>query len=105
MARFSHVVDAMERERIHRPDGPGRQVSGAPTAGGATTPASRWGGDHLKAKALRWIARLGRHITGFAYRRLRVMEMTEHDRHLDHRYGPAGEPSRAAGAPPPRDRA
>lgn len=69
--------------------------SGAPVAGGATTPASDFGGHSWKARGLRFIARVGRRMTGFAYRALR--ELDEHQE----RKGPAGRPMRAAGAPPP----
>jgi hypothetical protein len=51
-----------------------RLNSGAPSAGGATTVHSRFGGSGWEAAALRMIARAGRRITGFAYRRLREMD-------------------------------
>jgi hypothetical protein len=73
--------------------------SGAPAAGGATTPGSRFGGRSLEARALRFVARLGRRMTGFAYRNLRRLEGHDHE----DRRGPAGKPHRAAGAPPPHD--
>lgn len=48
--------------------------SGAPEAGGATSHGSRFGGDTLKAKLLRMVARVARDIEAEAYRRLRDME-------------------------------
>lgn len=76
--------------------------SAAPLAGGATTPGSRFGGMSWKAQLLKLIARVGRHMTGFAYRELRKMELErEHQPAGDHRAGTAGLPSRAAGGPAP----
>jgi hypothetical protein len=77
----------------------GANPSGAPLYGGATTPGSRFGGQSLKAHGLRLMARVGRHMTGFAYRNLRRLEGHPED----DRRGPAGEPNRAAGAPPPHE--
>ncbi len=45
--------------------------SGAPEAGGATTWASRFGGDSLEAHLWRFVARISRDIEAAAYRRLR----------------------------------
>jgi hypothetical protein len=73
--------------------------SGAPEAGGATTPASRFGGHGIEARVLRFLARLGRRLTGMAYRNLRRLDLSRRDD--DDRVGPAGEPSRTRGAPPP----
>lgn len=69
--------------------------SAAPIAGGATTFGSLFGGRSLQATVLKMIARLGRHMTGFAYRRLAMLE--------GHgpRMGAAGRPNRAAGGPGP----
>jgi hypothetical protein len=48
--------------------------SGAPEAGGATTPGSSFGGDSWLAHVLRWMARVARDLEATAYRRLRDME-------------------------------
>jgi len=48
--------------------------SGAPEAGGATTWASRFGGDSLEAHLWRFVARISRDIEAAAYRRLRDLE-------------------------------
>jgi hypothetical protein len=48
--------------------------SGAPEAGGATTPGSVFGGDSLEAKFLRFVARMARDVEASAYRRLRDLE-------------------------------
>jgi hypothetical protein len=48
--------------------------SGAPEAGGATTPASQFGGNTLMARFLRMVARVARDVEAEAYRRLRDME-------------------------------
>jgi hypothetical protein len=48
--------------------------SGAPDAGGATTPGSQFGGSTLKARFLRMVARVARDVEAEAYRRLRDME-------------------------------
>jgi hypothetical protein len=48
--------------------------SGAPTAGGATTPGSVFGGRTLVARAWRMLARIARDLEATAYRRLREME-------------------------------
>jgi hypothetical protein len=48
--------------------------SGAPEAGGAVTPGSRFGGDTLEAKFLRMVARVARDFEAGAYRRLRDLE-------------------------------
>jgi hypothetical protein len=71
--------------------------SGAPVAGGATTAASKFGGLSLKARFWKLVANLGRRMTGMAYRNLRDMDGD------GERMGPAGQPSRTAGAPPPSD--
>jgi hypothetical protein len=76
--------------------------SAAPVAGGATTPSSRFGGATLEAHLFRFLARLGRRVTALAYRRLRDLEKRRaHSTERDDRAGPAGSPSRTAGAPPP----
>jgi hypothetical protein len=49
--------------------------SGAPEAGGATTPGSRFGGDSWEAHLLRFVARVARDVEAAAYRRLRDMEL------------------------------
>jgi hypothetical protein len=79
--------------------------SGAPIAGGATTPGSRFGGSSPKAQVLKLIARVGRRMSAFAYRRLRDLELErEHDPSFhDRRAGSAGSPARAAGGPPPHE--
>lgn len=48
--------------------------SGAPEAGGATTPHSSFGGQSLLARVLRLVARLARNVEASAYRRLRELE-------------------------------
>ena len=48
--------------------------SGAPEAGGATTPGSQFGGNTLKARFLRMVARVARDVEAEAYRQLRDME-------------------------------
>jgi len=48
--------------------------SGAPDAGGATTRSSQFGGNTLKARFLRMVARVARDVEAEAYRRLRDME-------------------------------
>jgi hypothetical protein len=48
--------------------------SGAPEAGGATTPGSVFGGRSLVARAWRFLARVARDLEATAYRRLRDME-------------------------------
>jgi hypothetical protein len=50
--------------------------SGAPTAGGATTPGSRFGGTSLAARLLRLLARVARDLEATAYRRLREMDLS-----------------------------
>jgi len=78
-------------------------VSGAPVAGGATSPASRFGGRGVEARFMRFLARVGRRLTGIAYRDLRRLEKlrTSMASDGDDRTGPAGAPSRTAGAPSP----
>lgn len=80
--------------------------SAAPIAGGATTPASRFGGPGWQAQGLKLLARIGRRVTAFAYRRLRDLELARTEPRRagaeDHRVGAAGAPSRTAGAPPPK---
>ncbi len=54
--------------------------SGAPEAGGATTPGSLFGGDSLLARVWRLLARVARDLEATAYRRLREMELrSKHD--------------------------
>jgi hypothetical protein len=72
--------------------------SAAPVAGGATTPGSHFGGASMKARAYRLLARLGRRMTGLAYRKLRDLDHAE-----PAWWSPAGRPSRTAGAPPPSE--
>jgi hypothetical protein len=48
--------------------------SGAPEAGGATTPGSVFGGRTLVARVWRMLARIARDLEATAYRRLRDME-------------------------------
>ncbi len=48
--------------------------SGAPEAGGATTPGSRFGGDSMAARLLRMVARVARDVEAACYRRLRDMD-------------------------------
>jgi hypothetical protein len=48
--------------------------SGAPTAGGATSLGSRFGGASLTAHVLRFVARVARDLESVAYRRLRELE-------------------------------
>jgi hypothetical protein len=69
--------------------------SATPVAGGATTRASKFGGASLMARFWKLVANVGRNMTGIAYRQLRALEGAED------RMGPAGEPNRTAGAPPP----
>jgi len=71
--------------------------SGAPVAGGATTAASKFGGFSLRARFWKFVANVGRRMTGMAYRSLRDLEGESE------RMGPAGQPHRAAGAPPPSE--
>jgi hypothetical protein len=79
--------------------------SAAPVAGGATTPGSRFGGQNLKARLLRAVARVGRHMTGFAYRELRKLDdSVGHDEVDNVGSSPAGRPMRAAGGPSPHER-
>ena len=63
-------------------------TSGAPEAGGATTPHSMFGGDSMVARAWRFLARVARDLEATAYRRLKEME----ERRASH--GP-GAPRRA----------
>jgi hypothetical protein len=62
--------------------------SGAPEAGGATTPGSQFGGLRFEAHLWRMLARWAREVEAFAYRRLRDLEA-----HSDHKGGP-GSPRR-----------
>jgi hypothetical protein len=80
--------------------------SAAPLAGGATTTASRFGGVSFEARLLKLVARFGRHLTGFAYRRLASLELRRETdgTDTDRRVGPAGAPKRTAGAKPPQRR-
>ncbi|MCU1280429.1 MAG: hypothetical protein JWM53_3975 [bacterium] len=48
--------------------------SGAPEAGGSTACGSVFGGDSLRARLLRMVARVARDVEAEAYRRLRDME-------------------------------
>lgn len=74
-------------------------------AGGATTPSSRFGGPGLEARLLKLVARIGRRMSGFAYRNLRRLERGKRPwTEEDDRAGAAGEPSRTAGAPAPHER-
>jgi hypothetical protein len=52
--------------------------SGAPEAGGATTPGSVFGGRSLIARGWRLLARIARDLEATAYRRLRDMEGAKH---------------------------
>lgn len=63
--------------------------SGAPEAGGATTPYSMFGGTSRLAQLLRLLARIGRNLEATAYRRLKEMEARR----------TGGVPSRDPGAP------
>ena len=72
--------------------------SGAPVAGGATTAGSKFGGFSLRARFWKLVANVGRRMTGMAYRNLRDLEGEAAEP-----MGPAGQPHRAAGAPPPSD--
>lgn len=67
--------------------------SGAPQAGGATSPGSRFGGVTLLARALRFVARVARDLEAGAYRRLRDME--QEARRRGEAPGP-GAPNRVA---------
>lgn len=68
--------------------------SGAPEAGGATTPGSRFGGDSFEAKLLRMVARVARDVEAGAYRRLRDLE-----KRVSERCGPRpGSPNRVRAA-------
>ena len=71
--------------------------SAAPVAGGATTPGSRFGGHSLQARTFRWMALIGRRMTGIAYRNLRRLEGWRT------RQGQAGSPNRVAGGPSPHE--
>jgi hypothetical protein len=73
--------------------------SGAPVAGGATTPGSRFGGHSLQARTFRLMARVGRRMTAIAYRNLRRLEGWRT------RQGQAGAPNRVAGGPAPHEMA
>ena len=61
--------------------------SGAPEAGGATTPGSMFGGRSLFPSLLRLVARVARSVEAAAYRKLRDLDLT------------AGEPQGARGRP------
>lgn len=61
--------------------------SGAPEAGGATTPGSTFGGGGLLASFLRFVARSARSVEAAVYRKLRDMDKA------------AGEISGARGRP------
>ncbi|HEX2570664.1 MAG TPA: hypothetical protein VH877_13995 [Polyangia bacterium] len=63
--------------------------SGAPEAGGATTPGSMFGGRGLFSSFLRLVARVARSIEAAAYRRLRDLDLTAGEPH-----GARGRPSR-----------
>ena len=52
----------------------GARPSGAPEAGGATTPGSGFGGYSWQARALRLVARWARVVEATVYRRLRDLE-------------------------------
>ncbi len=69
-------------------------TSGAPEAGGATTPHSMFGGDSVVARVWRFLARIARDLEATAYRRLKQME----ERRTQH--GP-GSPRRAKQAATP----
>ena len=75
--------------------------SGAPTAGGATTSGSRFGGTSLAARLLRLLARVARDLEATAYRRLRAMDQSAEARDPDRRR--PGAPKRAKRAAPPDD--
>src|SRR5436305_1890394 len=68
-------------------DGSRANPSGAPEAGGATTPGSQFGGESMSASFLRAIARVARSVEAAAYRRLRDLDRS------------AGEPTGARGRP------
>jgi hypothetical protein len=61
--------------------------SGAPEAGGATTPGSMFGGRGFMPSLLRLVARLARSVEAAAYRKLRDLDLS------------AGEPQGARGRP------
>jgi hypothetical protein len=63
------------------------QPSGAPEAGGATTPGSMFGGGGLFPSLLRMVARVARRIEAAAYRILRDLDLS------------AGEPQGSRGRP------
>ena len=65
--------------------------SGAPEAGGATTPGSLFGGDSLPARIWRFLARVARDLEATAYRRLREMEQRSKQPGHEH----PGAPKRA----------
>jgi hypothetical protein len=69
-------------EQIRSPDTTANP-SGAPTAGGATTLGSRFGGASLLAHLLRLVARVARDLEATAYRRLREMELRSQAEHPD----------------------
>ena len=62
------------RHREQEPERPESLASGAPEAGGATSRGSIFGGQGWEAIGLRAMARLGRMLEGFAYRRLRDLD-------------------------------
>ncbi len=74
--------------------------SGAPTAGGATSRGSQFGGGSMTARVLRLVARVARDVEASAYRRLRELEQAELARDPDgHRPGAPRRVKQAAGPP------
>lgn len=73
------------------------QPSGAPDAGGATTPGSVFGGRGRLPSFLRLVARLARSVEAAAYRKLRDLDLSAGEPQ-----GARGRPSRTR-APMPRD--
>jgi hypothetical protein len=77
--------------------------SGAPEAGGATTPGSLFGGDSLPARLWRFLARHARDLEAHAYRRLAAMEKRS-TAHGEHHPGAPKRTKEAAGRPTDENR-
>jgi hypothetical protein len=71
--------------------------SGAPDAGGATTPGSVFGGGGFLPSFLRMVARIARNVEAAVYRKLRDLDLSAGEPQ-----GARGRPSRTR-APMPKD--
>ncbi len=74
--------------------------SGAPEAGGATTPGSIFGGKSFVARLWRMLARVARDLEATAYRRLRDMEAKRTGAHHPGDERQPGAPKRVKEARP-----